>query len=45
MSAWTVHRPAGPTSPLVVHVPHAATWIPPAERDRLLLSDDELAPV
>lgn len=38
-----VVRPAGPTAPLIAHVPHASTRIPSDVRAELLLSDDELA--
>lgn len=30
-------------SPLIVHVPHAGTWIPTAERRDILLDDRQLA--
>jgi len=30
------------SSPLIIHVPHAATWIPTIERDEHLLDDSEL---
>ena len=31
-----------PSSPLVIHVPHAATYIPAAIRDGIVLSDEDL---
>ena len=33
----------GPERPVIVHVPHASTVIPPDVRAELLLDDDELA--
>ena len=30
------------TSPIVIHIPHNATWIPPEARTELLLDDAEL---
>ena len=39
MSNWTVTEA---DSPVLIHVPHAATVIPPAVRDEIVLSDDEL---
>ena len=38
-----VVRSAGPTAPVIAHVPHASTRIPADVRAELLLSDDELA--
>jgi N-formylglutamate amidohydrolase len=35
--------PAVPRIPLVVHVPHCATAVPPRYGDELVISDDELA--
>jgi N-formylglutamate amidohydrolase len=39
---WAVHRTGPGSSPLIIHVPHAGTWIPDDERRLLLLDDDEL---
>lgn len=36
-------RPTTAATPLIAHVPHAATHIPLAVREELLVSDDELA--
>lgn len=41
VEAWSVSGGDAP-SPLIVHVPHAGTWIPAAERERLLLDDRQL---
>jgi N-formylglutamate deformylase len=41
-SAWTITRVGDEESPLVVHVPHAGTWLPDPERGQLLLDDEEL---
>jgi predicted N-formylglutamate amidohydrolase len=35
--------PGDPASTVVLHVPHASTWIPAAVRDGIVLTDDELA--
>lgn len=40
---WTVHHLGSSASPLIVHVPHAGTWVPREVRSRLLVDDDELA--
>src|SRR5690625_3188466 len=44
-SAFTVDRPQGqmPAIPMVVHLPHSGTQIPPHVRDRIRVSDDDLA--
>jgi N-formylglutamate amidohydrolase len=39
---WTLGEVGHGSSPLIIHVPHAATWIPTIERDELLLDDSEL---
>jgi N-formylglutamate deformylase len=39
---WTIDQAGHGSSPLIIHVPHAATWIPSVERDVLLLDDVEL---
>ena len=39
---WGVSR-LGESAPLIVHVPHAGTLVPPEERARLLLDDARLA--
>jgi N-formylglutamate amidohydrolase len=39
---FTVIPPVGAPVPVLAHVPHAATTIPPAVRREILLSDDEL---
>ena len=31
-----------PPSPIVIHVPHSSTFIPPDVRDEIVLDDDEL---
>ncbi len=41
--AYTVRDPAGAGLPVLVHVPHAGTWIPSREREAFLLDDDDLA--
>jgi N-formylglutamate deformylase len=41
--SWTITRAFGGASPLVVHVPHAGTWIPADDRADLLLDDAGLA--
>jgi N-formylglutamate deformylase len=41
--AWAVCRFGQGSVPLLVHVPHAGTLIPPEERARLLLDDSGLA--
>jgi len=41
-SPFTTHRPDAP-SPLLVHIPHSATLIPPDTRASLLLDDRALA--
>ena len=38
-----VTRPTGETRPVIVHLPHASTVIPPDVRAELLLADDELS--
>ena len=38
-AAWEVAEVGDGSSPLVVHVPHSATWLPEAERHDLLLDD------
>lgn len=40
--AWTIHNVGHGVSPLIVHVPHAGTWIPDPDRRGLLLDDREL---
>ena len=35
--------PGGVTRPLLVHVPHSATWIPPEVRATFVLDDEDLA--
>jgi N-formylglutamate deformylase len=37
--AWAITRIGAGSSPLIVHVPHAATWIPDGVRRDLLLDD------
>ncbi|GAC1542127.1 MAG: N-formylglutamate amidohydrolase [Acidimicrobiales bacterium] len=39
--AWVVESIGG-ASPLIIHVPHSATWIPTAERQAILLDDEGL---
>ena len=41
-AGWTIHNVGHGVSPLILHVPHAGTWIPEVERRGLLLGDDEL---
>ena len=41
-AAWTIHHVGHGSSPLILHAPHAGTWIPELERRGLLLDDDEL---
>jgi len=41
-TAWTIHNLGHGSSPLILHVPHAGTWIPEVERRSLLLDDREL---
>jgi N-formylglutamate amidohydrolase len=38
-----IERPVGRTIPLVAHVPHAGTWIPPDVRRAFLVDDRDLA--
>jgi N-formylglutamate deformylase len=38
-SAWTITQVGDGRSPLIVHVPHAGTWIPDEARRDLLLDD------
>jgi N-formylglutamate deformylase len=42
-SPFEIHRPDGRDHPIVVHVPHAGTRLPPAVRAGIVLDDDELA--
>jgi len=41
--SWTVALVGHGSSPLIIHVPHSATWIPDTERSDLQLDDGELA--
>lgn len=41
-AGWKVTETGQGSSPLVVHVPHSATWLPEAERRALLLDDASL---
>lgn len=43
MDAFSVIEPPGDRVPIVVHVPHAGTWIPDTERSSFLLDDTQLA--
>src|SRR3954447_15310531 len=40
--SWRVH-PGDPCSPVVLHVPHAATAVPADVRSTIVVDDDELA--
>lgn len=42
-TAFSVVEPTATPVPVVVHVPHAGTWIPADERPAFLLGDDQLA--
>ena len=41
-AGWKITEVGTGSSPLVVHVPHSATWLPDAERSALLLDDAAL---
>ncbi len=43
MTAYQILEPKGPAAPVVGHVPHASTAIPPAVREEILLDDEGLA--
>jgi N-formylglutamate deformylase len=41
-AGWNITKVGDGPSPLVVHVPHSATWLPGTERSELLLDDAAL---
>jgi len=39
--SWTIESIGSGSSPLIIHVPHSATWIPDSERSNRVLDDTE----